>query len=232
MYLDSLFEVASQFSNSSYRFVWQGGGSSHAGKISGNGFNIWMFLGRDMWSSSDVPFFTFNMGNLRNEISPYKAGTFLYRILMVFLLFTSLKKIVSIFRMTKSRENTPIIDSYLIALLCLFHGLSYLGFNVLLPGTHERYLYLGYPFLLIAGLWFYTNRLVFSWQSIIFCFITASAYGCFVFSVIGPIPDLLFAFRRHEFLASIHLFLMIFLLELWVKICYFDKTSLREGKII
>jgi hypothetical protein len=105
----------------------------------------------------------------------------------------------------------------LLALLSLFHGLSHLGFNVFLSGTHERYLYLGYPFLLLAAAWFYGRRSVFSWRPTAFCFLSAAAYGGFVYGINRSLPQLLFALRRHEFLASIHLFLLIVLSDLWLQ---------------
>jgi len=220
-YLDGLFEVPSQFYNSSYLFVWLGGGSSHGDQISGNGFNIWMFLGRDMHSSSSVPFFTWQIGNFKEEMNPHQGGIVLYALCLFFLLFTCLREI---YLVVIRRRETPSV--YLIALLCLFHGLSHLAFNVFLTGTHERYLYLGYPFLLITAIWFYVNHIVFSWQSTIFCVFAAIVYGCFVYSILAQLPGLLFAFQRHEFLASLHLFLLIVLLDLWVKICYSSKNNL------
>ncbi|MDJ0741854.1 MAG: hypothetical protein QNJ32_00680 [Xenococcaceae cyanobacterium MO_167.B27] len=224
-YIDSLFEVPGQFHNSSYWFVWTGGGSEHGNKISGNGFNIWMFLGRDMWSSSRTPFFTLKLGNWKDDIAPYQAGIFLYSIFTAFLLFICCKCIWTILNKKIEFGQRDKADVHLIALLCFFHGLSHLGFNVLLTGTHERYLYLGYPFLLIAVTWFYTNKIAFSWQLTISCFFAAFAYGCFVFSMTGPLPKLLFPLQRHEFLASIHVFLLIFLLERSILVSQLGKKN-------
>jgi hypothetical protein len=216
--LDSLLEVPEQFYNSSYWFVWKGGGSEHGNKISGNGLNIWMFLGRDMWSSSHIPFLSLKLGNFQYNFSPYQTGISLYSIFISLILFTCGK---AIWKFCKSKiwsEQRDKAAGYLISLLFLFHGLCHLGFNVLLSGTHERYLYLGYPFLLIAITWFYINQIEFSLRSIIFCFFAALAYGCFVFSIMGPLPQILFPFQRHEFLASLHLFILVFLLDSWINI--------------
>jgi hypothetical protein len=220
-YVDSSFVTPEHFHNSSYWFIWQGISGTHTDKISGNGLNIWMFLGRNMWSSSKVPFFTLNLGSWQYAMTPYKTGIILYLILIIFLLFSGCKSIGKILKSKIWDEQRDKAVSYLVALLCFFHGLSYLGFNVLLSGTHERYLYLGYPFLLIAVAWFYSNKIVFSWRLTTFCFFAAAAYGCFVFRVIGRLPQLLFPFQRHEFLAALHLFLLVLLLDAWVQVCQF-----------
>jgi hypothetical protein len=219
LYIDSLWEVPEQFHHSSYWFVWQGGGSEHGDKISGNGFNIWMFLGQDMWSSSRVSWFSLRLASWKDDISYYQAGIFLYSIFMAFLLLTTCRGIWQVLKGKNWLRRSEQAEGYPLAILCFFHGLSHLGFNVLLTGTHERYLYLGYPFLLIAVTWFYLNKVAFSWHSILFCFFAASAYGCFVFSIIGPLPTLLFPLQRHEFLASIHLFLLVFLLSVCNRVC-------------
>jgi hypothetical protein len=222
-YVDSLFEVPEQFHYSSYWFALKGFGSAYGNKISGDGFNIWMFLGLDMSSSSHVPFFTLEFGSWTDPISPYKAGIISYSIFVAFLLITSFRGILKILKKRIWIGQKDQSEGHLIALLCFFHGLCHLGFNVLLCGTHERYLYLGYPFLLISAAWFYTNQIVFSKQSVICCFLAAAAYGCFVFGFIKGLPPLLFPLRRHEFLASIHLFLLVFLLDQWLLICQLNQ---------
>ncbi|PSB26857.1 hypothetical protein [Stenomitos frigidus] len=224
-YIDSFFEVPEQFHHSSYWFVLKGAGSEYGNKISVNGFNLWMFLGLDMSSSSHVPFFTLELGSWMDPISPYKAGIISYSIFIAFLLLTAFKGASTILKKNVWIEQKDKLESHLMALLCFFHGFCHLGFNVLLCGTHERYLYLGYPFLLISVAWFYTNQLVFSRQPAICCFLAAAAYGCFVFSFIKGLPPLLFPLRRHEFLASIHLFLLVFLLDQWMLICQLNPKN-------
>lgn len=227
-YLDSLLEVPQHFNNSSLWFVLTGGGSQHAEIISGNGFNIWMLLGRNMISSSRAPFpLLWERKGL--NVVPYYAGMILYGILMTFLLLTGLRIFWQVLKWsgTKQRYNPEV---FLLACLCFFFGISQLGFNVLLTGTHERYLYLGYPFLLIAVTWFYVNKVAFKMRSLIFCFFAASAYGFFVFAWMNaPLPGILFPMRRHEFLASIHLFLLVMLLEKWVQVWRYSEMT-RKAK--
>ena len=213
-FLDSLFIMPEGSNNSSYWFGWHRGFKPY---ISGNGFNIWMFLGWPMSASPYPPFAKLNLGFWQTEISPYATGIVLYAIFIALLILTGFK---AVRRLLKANlENREKANCYLMALICLFQGLCYLGFNVLLSGTNERYLYLGYPFLLVGVIWFYTQNILFSWRSIAFCFAAACAYGLFVFSILCPLPDLLFAFKRHEFMASIHLFLLLLIGDGWLGIC-------------
>jgi hypothetical protein len=214
--LDHILAVPDQFLGSSYYYVWAGGGSYQVKQISGNGFNIWIFLGRDMGSSSLAPFSLWSNQDFDLRVSPYHLGILLYLGWMLFLLGTAVDLVRQFLR--ESIATLSPIHPALIAVLFLYHGLSYLGFNLFLTGTHERYMYMGYPFLLLAAAWFLTQRLVFSWRLTAFCFSSAFIYGCFVFSVLGPLPGIFFAFKRHEFLASLHLFLLLLLLDAWLQV--------------
>lgn len=219
-YFDTLFSVPRGFHDSSYWFVWAGGGSDHANQISRNGFNLWMLLGRDMESSSHVNFLNFQIGRWRDHLSPYKAGMILYSLFVAALLALTVKRLSA-----AGRADRPALDmtdgaapGLLLALLLLFHGLGHLGFNVLLSGTHERYLYLGYPFLLLAAAWFFSHRRGFGGRLTAFCFLSAAAYGGFVYGVNAPLSPLLFPLRRHEFLASLHLFLLVVLTDRYLQL--------------
>jgi hypothetical protein len=225
-YVDGLFEVPHQFRESSYWFAWRGGGSDHASELSASGFNIWMFLGRDEESSTLLPFADLTLGNWHIDLTPYHTGLFLYAVLMMFLCLIGIKPLWQFIRSEPEIVRNSRSDGFLMAMLCFFLGISHLGFNVLLTGTHERYLYFGYPFLLIAATWFCIHQLTFSRTSTFLCFFAASAYGAFVFSLLKPLPGLLFPLQRQEFLASIHLFLLCFLLPLWVRVCQINKNIL------
>ena len=214
--MDQILSVASQFHGSGYYYVWTGGGSEHASKISGNGFNIWMFLGWDMRSPSMRPFSLLWDENAVLIARPYYLGIGLYLFFMLFLLITVLSMVQRLPYLSRETGFDP--QPALVAVLFLYHGLSYLGFNVLLTGTHERYMYSGYRFLLLAVTWFLTRRFVVSWRYAALCFFSAIAYGFFVFSRIGPLPGVLFAFEQHQFQAALHLFLLIVLLDAWWQI--------------
>jgi hypothetical protein len=214
---DHILTISDKFFGSSYYYIWTGGDIDSRYIISANGFNIWMFLGRDPASSSRVPFSLLWNNDLAISMSPHDLGVLLYLAWSLFLLGTT--GILAHKLLAESRITPNRIHPKLVAVLFLYHGLSHLGFNLLLTGTHERYLYTGYPFLLLAGAWFFTQRMGFSWRLIGLCFLSAFIYGCFVFSIIGPLPGIFFPFSRHEFLASLHLFLLVLLGDAWVQIC-------------
>ncbi|MGK7939553.1 MAG: hypothetical protein AB4062_05260 [Crocosphaera sp.] len=223
-YFDSFFPVAEEFNNSSYWFVWAGGGSEHGKKIAGNGFNMWIFLFRNQKASSVEPFFSLNIGGFTSSLSPYKVGIYLYCSFIAFLLFTGcrsgwqfLKKII-----IAPRKDKLIYS--IVPVLCFFHGLCHLSFNVFLTGTHERYLYLGYPFLLIAVTWFYSRKIGFSWYSTLFCFISSFIYGSFVYSRIGTLPSILFFLTEPKFLGIVHIFLLVVLSYHWLQVCNYYKN--------
>lgn len=220
--IDSSFEIKNSFYSSSYWFILTEA-NIHKSVISWNGFNLWMFLPEDMMSSDKITLF-YLMGN--HKITVYQAGITLYSLFISFIFITGFRKVQKLLKQT---QNTEL---YLIALLCFFLGLSYLGFNVLLTGTHERYLHLGYPFILIAVIWFYSQEIGFSGVAVIGCFFCATSYGLFVYSIMNPLPRLLFPFQRHQFLASIHLFLLLFLLAKWIEICQGTRLNRKIDSVI
>ena len=234
LYLDSLFAVPLRLIQSSFLFVLKSG-SGHGDKISGNGFNIWIFLGLEPRASSRVPFMDLQLGSWKKGISPYQAGLLLYAGFMGFLLCTGLIKIWQILR-TKTEAISPKHNpTYLMVLLCLFHGLSYLGFNILLSGTHQRYLYIGYPFILISIIWLYYQDFLISRRALLASLFAAFAYACFLYSQVSNayvvqaqqyldfqqppnvplLPKFFFIFERHQFLGAVHLFLLVFLVDIW-----------------
>jgi len=214
---DHIFSVPQGFLGSSYYYVWTGGVSNFGHYISGNGFNIWVFLRPDPSISADEPFSLLWDRDVMLNVRPYNFGITLYLSWMTFLFITTVWAIKTFYKklFLAFSDNQP----RLMAFLFLYYGLSNLGFNVFLTGTHERHMYSGYPFILLGITCFLTQKLIVSWRVIILCFASAFIYGCFVFSVIGPLPGVFFAFRRQEFVASIHLLLLIVLTDNWIQIC-------------
>jgi phosphatidylserine synthase len=101
---------------------------------------------------------------------------------------------------------------FILAALVLFLAQSNLGFNVLLSGTHERYLYHGFPFLILAAFFFWQRQTVFSWRSVLFCLGAAILYGLFVYSVLSP------SVIRHEVVGAVQLLLVTYLFILSFKL--------------
>ena len=149
---------------SSYLFVWIGGGSNHDEVISGNGFNIWMLLNRDMWSSSRVPFYCVTPFAKEICLTPHLSGLVLYGLYM--LLLGAFFSVLSWRALTPLgfRDQTQL--SFVLVSFILFLAQVNLGFNVFLTGTHERYLYHFFPFLLLASFFLLERSSLLSWRSV------------------------------------------------------------------
>lgn len=111
-------------------------GSDHMKKISGNGFNIWMFLNREMKSSSDAPFLSI--------LTPRNTGILFYILYYIFITVLVIKQIY----------NEKINSEKTIVFFIIHLAMINLGFNLLLSGTHERYLIHFYPYLFIFLLYY------------------------------------------------------------------------------
>lgn len=228
--LDRIITVPEGYKGSGYLYVWLGGGSNHGNKISGNGFNIWMLLGRNMWSSSRVPFEALRFGNMDLALTPAGMGVFLYISYLVFLAGVMLRSVWSSLLQSLQLFSEPGRMRLFLGLAALCLGLCNLGFNVLLAGTHERYLFHGYPFLVLGALALRTHTGLVSVRSLVFLLFAASVYGAFVYTQIGTLRGFLFAVHRHEFLATIHLFLLIHLSDIFLKnSCFFVRSCALLG---
>ena len=216
-FFDTRFDLPPQFFDSALWYAWSVGGGARSEVISGNGFSVWVLLGGDMWSSSRAPFATLRFGPWSQEITPYHTGIVLFLALLVFLFATALAAAWPLLRRDAYARLSGEQHAAVIAGLCLLLGLTQLGFNVLLAGTHERYLFLGYPFLLLSTFWF-ANRRYISTGLAVFTFAAAALNGIFVFGAMQPIPGTLFVVYSNAFQASMHLILLVALLDAWLRV--------------
>ena len=163
-FLDSRLEVPSIYHGSSYLFAWLGGSTKHAEAISGNGFNIWIFLGRDVWSSSKQPFYC--LRDTQFCLTSFHSGLMLYGVYLLALSTFYITLILKLLQRGGLRDQTR--TRFILAVLILYIAQANLGFNVLLTGTHERYLYHCFPFLILAACYFAEYTDLISWRSIVF----------------------------------------------------------------
>jgi len=210
LFLDRQAEAPGYF-GSSFLYVWLGGGSHHGRIIAGNGFNIWVFLGRDMASSSDDPFWTPTLFGRAFGLTPRIAGFALYGLAVLALAAPLLRFARGAFSKTAGRGDARFLAGCLLAV-----AMMNLGFNVFLTGTHERYLYHFYSFALLAlaGL---APRAV---RAPLIGLLLASGtlYGLFVLSVIRDLPGVLAAWIRPEPLAGLHALLLLTLSALILRL--------------
>ncbi|MEZ5007305.1 MAG: hypothetical protein R2728_01640 [Chitinophagales bacterium] len=161
-------------------------GSDHMNKISGNGFNIWILLDRDMWSSSEIPFLW--------NLTPKGVGLKLFLLVLIILTYFLLKINKNNW---KNGFNTGLFISFVFYL-----AMINLSFNIFLSGTHERYLFHFYPYILIALLVLQKKI------SIAMCVIASGVYGFFVLSILIPTGyDV-----GHQFTLLIHSILFLYLI--------------------
>jgi hypothetical protein len=219
-FLDSRLEVPLTFQHpalpplyhaSSYLFIWLGGGSSHGNVISVNGFNIWMFLERDMWSSSKEPFYCLRFRDYEFCLTPFHSGAVLYCGYIVILSASFIAFFLRPLLGGGFRDEMKM--RFVLATIILYLAQVNLGFNVFLTGTHERYLYHCFPFLILSAFYFLENTQLLSWYSTVFFIVAATLYGGFILLVprMSPYLSLL---RLYEFYAATHLVLLIYLLIL------------------
>ncbi|PWU13467.1 MAG: hypothetical protein C5B49_14745 [Bdellovibrio sp.] len=207
---------------SSYLYVWLGGESRQhemiSGRISGNGFNIWMFLERDMMSASNEPFYCHPIFEQSMCLTPRGVGRTLYfgYVSLIGYLFFLLSR-----RLHHFGDNGEKQTRFILAASILFLVQINLGFNVLLTGTHERYLYHFYPFLMIVAIFYLPYRSLLNWRHFLFFIACAIVYGMFVLSILSPMPgDWPFS-GKHRFVAAIHLILLGILTAFSVKLLKF-----------
>ncbi len=213
--LDSRFALPPDAFGSTFWHGWRV--SPHGEVISGNGFNLWILLGRDMWSSSKEPFTALRLGAWQQELTPYHTGIVLYAALLLFLFATAFLALRPLLARGALAWLAGDGQAALLALLSLLLGLTQLGFNVLLTGTHERYLFLGYPFLLLSTWWF-ARRGQMAMGLAVWTLVAAILNGVFVLGAMQPLPGILFLVYSNAFQAALHLILLIALLDAWLRI--------------
>lgn len=175
------------------------GGYRLAGKISGNGFNIFVLLGRDQWSSSRVPIEGLSIGPLSISITPHFAGLLLFGAATLLFLVVWLRRSLA--------RSVPRTSQYAADLLIL-GALTNLSMAVLLTDTHERYLY-HYAFLLYPAI---LARLPHSPLHLLMLAVLLSQtviYGLFVYSVLDSVPPGLVWIVRQNFMAVFNLCVLV-----------------------
>jgi|GEM_PF-3875274 len=191
----------------------------YGNKISGNGFNVWMFLMRPMDSPADIP--------ICLGISPRQAGYFLYLVFSGFLWLRLLRPVSRYLRQMSSGIRGWDGPGFTSALILIAIGIGNLSFNVLLTGTHDRYLYHTYPFLITGFLYLWKSGLMVNGKDII-CLISAAVlYGGFIYARLdNNLNPLLQPYHIHLLLAAVHLSLLIWLSCKWV---VFTKYNPSRG---
>jgi len=166
-------------------------GSEHINFISGNGFNLWMLFFSDQNQSSTNAFLM--------NFSPKQIG------LALFGCFSILVIIYLFFFIEKFKAELRVLVLGLFGVIAFYN----LMFNLVLTGTHERYLYHFYPFLImfLVGIRYERPHFFKHFKfDLLFSIIGATLYGLFVFSILRKYLDTYFF---HRFMMVFHLLLML-----------------------
>lgn len=186
-------------------------GSRHGDTISSVGFNIWVFLADDLLGSSHAPL-PIRIGSTTPfSITPYPAGVILFLALTTFFVFRFAKHIW---------ENAPPgarrFQSRTLLLLFVFLALVNLSFNLTLTGTHERYLYHFYPFIIIACLGLMGRSKWFNRVTLSALLVGASFYGGFLYAYLNLLVRT-FSKSILEVVSLFHLILFGYLVYITLK---------------
>jgi hypothetical protein len=120
-------------------YVWTEG-IFQSGLIAGNGFNLWVLLGRDMWGSAHVPVFA-----SLPQVTPYGTGQILFLLLAGLITISLALALRAVFRSGKKFLDRETLLNFILHL-----ALINLCFNVFLTGTRDRYLFHFYPYIMLA----------------------------------------------------------------------------------
>ena len=193
-------------------------GSQHGDTVSSFGFNIWTFLAKDPRGSSHIPI-SFHVGSTALfSVVPYSTGIFLFLLVNACLLFFYAKYFYG-----QYVNGARFFGTENILLLILHLAIVNLSFNLFLTGTHERYLYHFYPFIIMAclGLGFFKRGLVYVLMAgatfyglVLYGYLTRLniQFGQVPFAILGIFHSLLF-------------FYLIFSLLRYFKLSRFDTLS-------
>lgn len=192
-------------------------GSQHGDQISSLGLNIWVFFYSDFFASSHQ---TLQIGSLSlAPLSPFSVGIGMFLLLNIMFFVLFLKDLR---RYATSGHN--LLNTNQLISIFLYFSFVNLSFNLMLTGTHERYLYHFYPFILIACLGMLPRSRIFDRATLIVLFAGSLSYGGFLFIyLIGWIEQTNYSIIRGA--AAIHLALFCYLLFLW----YRNSTSRNVG---
>lgn len=147
-------------------------GSAHANIISSVGFNVWVFFSKNLLGSSHVPIPIQIGSQTLFSVTPYPAGIFLFILISIALGFL-------FFRQIHKYQNNVASQFVLSALVYL--ALVNLSFNLTFTGTHERYLYHFYPFMIIACLGYFNRSGFFNLFTLTSLLAGSIIYGVFLF---------------------------------------------------
>lgn len=169
-------------------------GSEHVNFISGNGFNVWMLFVDEMYTPSTTPWIL--------GLSPKMMGVLIVGILSIVIFFNFYKRFTKV-------EMNKVIGGMLIS-----YSLLFLAVNLFFTGTHERYLYHFYPFLILSIFLLNLPKQVI-WLTVA----AATVYGLFVFGILKQYHHsqwFFSSYTAHRIVFVTHFLLLVYLLRIYL----------------
>lgn len=196
-------------------------GSKHGDTISSVGFNIWVFFVKDLLGSSHAAI-PIQVGSMTLfSIVPYSLGIILFLLVNAFLFYYFAKHIWQ-----QRSQNVRAFPADTILLFFLYLALVNLSFNLTLTGTHERYLYHFYPFVVIACLGLKDRSPYFNRVMLAVLIVGALIYGAFLYAYLTLLVRTYSVFVLRA-LGAFHLFLfgyLIYSMRMFFKSHAFDDS--------
>jgi len=158
--------------------IW-GVRSGHSNIFSVNGFNIWVFLHRDLSGPSHQPFFFFSKYAFLKTLSPYNISIFLFLALVAVLSISTLLRLRNHYKNGDTFFTKEVLLNFI-----LYLAIASFCFNVLITRTHKRYLFHFYPFLLLAYLGLREYSKLFSKPRLAAILLGSTLYGLFVLGIL------------------------------------------------
>lgn len=172
--------------------------------ISSLGFNIWVFFFKDLLGSARTPLFF-------GALSPNLLGIILFLALNIFLFLIFVRDIKR-----QTRAGPHGFERGQIISCLIYFSLVNLTFNLTLTGTHERYLYHFYPFILMACLGLFHHSRFFNRTLLTSLLAGSLFYGGYLYLYLSGRIDT--ADRGFiQVAAVVHLGLYIYLLYSWIR---------------
>lgn len=178
-------------------------GSQHGDIISSLGLNIWSLFSTNILGSSHVPL---QIGSFTiNSVSPYGAGIFLFVVINAAIFYLFVRDLQHQHGAGSRGFNTQQMLSVL-----MYFAMVNATFNLTLTGTHERYLFHFFPFILIVCL---------GWKdraSLVVTLTGALLYGAYLY---GYLDGMIHRESQSVVQAAsfIYLLLFVYLIIFWVR---------------
>lgn len=184
---------------SHYQYVLENG-SDHMDIISGDGITMWQFFYDYQTHTSLKP--------LLFGISPKTMG------LILFFLLSGVEIILYVKSYLIGLKN-KYNSTYQMGILFLFIAIFNLTFNLFLSGTHERYLFYFYPFLLFACISLNKVGVKLSKFDCILFLVGSVSYGLFVFAAMRQwmrVDGIQIRTVYHDLIVLLHVIIFVRLL--------------------